>query len=278
MKKSKLSLLLTSLLLVILSVDLSAAGCGNDAPAGPGGGGNPSEPKTPKGDPVVPYTGNEFKEIDDLKVWGGTGEEALFWKRHANSRAVGGANLFGMGHYWRHSYQWDLTFLSKDSSGRNRRSLVTPGGATFIFTKINSTTWAAPVGCEFKLVSQGEDFTLLTKDSKRYFFKKFVSGTKTYYLMTEFYDTQGNKYTVTYNSENQVERITETAGRFLNVSYQTKSANKVDFSSLATFSTTPLTPGEWMELPVTNTNAYRYVRVVCPDRSYGNLAEVEFYD
>lgn len=63
-------------------------------------------PKVDYSDPVIPYTGNEFKEIQDLQIWGSVGDEAMLWTRYANSRAVSGANLFGMGHYWRHGYQW----------------------------------------------------------------------------------------------------------------------------------------------------------------------------
>ncbi|MES2309690.1 MAG: RHS repeat-associated core domain-containing protein [Verrucomicrobiota bacterium] len=273
----KIQFLILVVLVAALSLNLGNAQCGNSTPGGGGGEGYPSEPSTDESDPIVPYTGNEFKKIYDLQVWGGVGELPLEWNRHANSRAVAGSQLFGMGHYWRHEYQWDFYVTANDSSGRARRGVITPEGATWVFTQIDPNTWVGPVGCELKLVPSGNDFTLLTKNSFRYFFKQSISGTNISYLMTEFYDAQSNKYTLTYNTANQVTSVVEPAGRSLKVTYITKSANKVDFTDLGKLAAVPAT-GAWTEIPVTNTTAYRYVRLLTADGAYGNIADVEFYD
>jgi hypothetical protein len=88
------------------------------------------------GDPVVPYTGNEFKRVDDLEIWGSPGQLGMTWSRHSNSRAVGGGSLFGLAHYWRHSFQWELSAASSDSQGRRRMTLIYPDGAQFNFVEI----------------------------------------------------------------------------------------------------------------------------------------------
>src|SRR5258708_3302209 len=76
--------------------------CGNDlsTPAGPATDGNPAAPT----DPYTLYSGNEYRQIPDLKIWGGVGEHQLSWTRWGNSRFVGGQNYFGDAHSWRHGY------------------------------------------------------------------------------------------------------------------------------------------------------------------------------
>lgn len=123
--------------------------CGNKDPGGPGGQGtttpspppspsptpgpdDPDRPKPDSGDPVLPYTGNEFKRVDDLQISGSPGQLGMRWSRHSNSRAVGGASLFGLAHYWRHSFQWELAPLSNDPTGRRRMQLHLPRRRTFL--------------------------------------------------------------------------------------------------------------------------------------------------
>ena len=95
--------------------------------------------------------------------------------------------------------------------------------------------------------------------------------------MTSFSDGQGNAYTLQYNAAKQVTKITEPAGRFLSVSYKTVTANRGNFANLTSVTTSP-SSGQWVELPVNNSTAYRYVRLLAADGSYGNIAEVEFYE
>ncbi len=47
------------------------------------------------------------------------------------------------------------------------------------------------------------------------------------------------------------------------------------FTDLYTISSTPQM--QWNEMIISNTTAYRYVRYLAPDNSYGNIAEMEFY-
>src|SRR5437660_1119579 len=71
------------------------ASCGNKNIGGTGG--QPCPPPTPCPcaspspspcpNPVAPYsvhgyTGNEFREVKDLEIWGGVGEHQLTWTRY----------------------------------------------------------------------------------------------------------------------------------------------------------------------------------------------------
>ena len=64
--------------------------CGNSDNNGPGGDGGQGGGQPIAGDPFVPYTGNEFRHIKDLQVWGGVGECQLSWDRWSNSRLTPG--------------------------------------------------------------------------------------------------------------------------------------------------------------------------------------------
>ena len=67
---------------------------------------------------MIPYTGNEFKRIDDLQIWGVPGQIPMVWSRHSNSRLAPGMSWFGLAHYWRHSFQWELTTTDPGDQGQ----------------------------------------------------------------------------------------------------------------------------------------------------------------
>jgi RHS repeat-associated protein len=95
--------------------------------------------------------------------------------------------------------------------------------------------------------------------------------------MDEIQDAGGNAYSIQYNSLRQPVRITEPAGRYFSISYRTLSGNKLDFTTLAQMSAVPGS-GQWVELTITNQTAFRYVRLLQADKSFGNISEVEFYE
>ena len=59
--------------------------------------------------PVNMASGDVQRAVNDLAANGGAGQHRLHWTRYGHSRLVGGANWFGDGHCWRHSYQWEMT-------------------------------------------------------------------------------------------------------------------------------------------------------------------------
>ena len=226
---------------------------------------------------MIPFTGNEFKRVDDLQIWGSVGSIPMVWSRHSNSRATAGTSLFGVAHYWRHGFQWELASTSNDTTGRARVTLVYPDGAQFTFTEVSTGSWQATGTLSDQLLPTADGFVLLRQDATQYFFRKFPSGTTCYYLMDQIQDEAGNAYSLEYNKSHQVTKVTEPAGRFFQISYTVVTGNKLSPTTLATVSAAPAA-GAWMELPVTNTTAVRYVRVLQADKSYGNIAEVEVYE
>ena len=252
-------------------------GNGNNGGGGGGGGDNTNTPPGDEGDPVIPYTGNEFKMVDDLQIWGAVGNYPMVWSRHSNSRAVPGASLFGTAHYWRHSFQWELSATSKDASGRARMTLVFPDGATFTYTEVAPNLWSIGGTSADFLKRTDSGFVLQTKDSYRYNFKVFPSGTSFYYLLTEVLDPSGNRFALEYDSSRRLVSVREPGGRFFQVSYSTLTGNKLTPATLATLGSKPAS-GSWIDLPVTNNGTYRYVRVVQADGSFGNIAEIEVYE
>jgi len=304
---NKLAIAVIAVLLagILFIPAVNGQGCGNRNTGGTAGGGTPTPPdssssetgpspgdiigedqdpkrKKPsppprKGDPVIPYTGNEYKEIEDLQLWGSVGNLPMRWIRRANSRAVGGASLFGVAHYWRHNFQWELSTTAADEFGRARLTLIYPDGAKFIFTETATGTWTSNHTLSDRLAPTEDGFVLLRNDAYRYFFRALPSDTTTYYIMDRIQDDASNTYTLTYNTARRVTRVTEPAGRYFKVSYRTLSGDKLTVSTLTTLDAAPET-NQWVEFTVTNTNAYRYVWALQADLSFGNIAEVEFYE
>jgi len=64
-----------------------------------------------------------------------------------------------------------------------------------------------------------------------------------------------------------------TGGRF--TGSNTSQTN--DFETIATISTAPAN-GAWTEITLNNSKAYRYVKYESPNGSWGNVAEIEFYN
>ena len=273
----------TGIFIFILLGTLSPAGaqqpCGNNAPNMPASKNNEQNPNS-QGDPYNPYTGNEFREIPDLKIWGGVGQHQLTFGRWANSRFVGGTQYLGSGHNWRHSYQWDIADAGPSSSGSAEIEIIAPEGSDTIFVQNSTTptTWNPLVGTPELLTQSGSDFYLQRKDGFQYHIVKHLNADGSdYYLMTDFQDTQGNDYVLTYNTAHEVTRVTEPGGRYLQINYTALSVNKVNFTTLATITVQP-PPDQYSTVTVTDTHAYRYLRYLSADGGYCNAAEIQFYD
>ena len=273
MKKPLISIVLFTLSasLPLAAAPISSCGnCNNSGTTGRNG-------SVPWGDPVIPYTGNEFRDVNDLQVWGGVGNHQLLWSRHASSRALGNADFFGQGHYWRHNYQWDLVSAGTDKQKRKLLSLTEPIGNTWIFTQTGTSEWTSQRGCPGKLIVQGSDLVYQNAEGYRYRFSPLASGKTVSWVLADFRDDAGNTYRLDYNASRQLLKVREPAGRFLQLSYTTVDQTRGSMVTLAKLSTAPQ-PGQWIDFPVNTSSAYRYVRVLGADGSYGNIAEVQFLD
>ena len=234
-------------------------------------------PKVDYGDPVIPYTGNEFKEIQDLQIWGAVGDEAMIWTRYANSRAVSGVNLFGMGHYWRHGYQWELTDFGRDSQLRAQMRLIYPDGTSSVFTALEGGIWGSNGTLTDRLIQRGDGFVLLRQSGSEFRFSKIKVGATELFQLREFSDAFGNIFSVEYNRSREISKVIEPAGRFFSVNYQTVVGNQASLQLLAV-ATRPFERGQWMEFEVNAGKPFRFARIVQADGSFGKIASVEFYE
>jgi RHS repeat-associated protein len=156
-------------------------------------------------------------------------------------------------------------------------TLIYPDGAQFHFVERSAGNWSPETSLTDKLAVEGDGFRLDQRDGTQYFFKKRGTATSPIYLMEEMRDAVGNSYRLEYNSSRQVTKITEPGGRFFSVAYRTLTGSKLNPSTLATLAAVPAA-GTWSELTISNPNAFRFVRLVQADKSFGQIAEVEFYE
>ena len=251
--------------------------CGNSNPNGPAGNQNNQYNPTPTTpDPVNVYTGNDFRAIKDLTVWGSVGQVPLVFERYANSRAIPDFNWFGLGHNWSHSFQWELAMTTSGSSPAI--NINYPNGAQYTFVNTSGTTWTASAGCADQLTQSGTDYYLQRQNGWIYHFQPNATAPSTY-NMTDITDNLGDVTTLTYAAgTNRVIKVTEPGGRYLTINYTTLSTVKGSFTNLipAIGSTPP--PAGWTSVSVATPTHYRYLRYLSADGGYCDIADVQFLD
>jgi len=98
--------------------------CGNGNLGGTSA--KPDEKKSSK-DPFDAYTGNDFRDVSDLTVWGSVGDKELEFKRYSISRFNGSSiQKFGQGSQWRHNFQFEVGDNGVDFLGRKRIKIFYP--------------------------------------------------------------------------------------------------------------------------------------------------------
>ena len=225
---------LTVLAAVIIWAGLQAAagtdtqsGCGNANPTSPTG---PPPPNICPPDGINPFnvlSDDVQRTVRDLEVWGGVGQHQLAWERLGHSRLNGGPTWFGDGHVWRHSYQWEMTV-----SG-SALTLYYPDGTVYGYSKTN-TQWVGVASNPDLLTQSGTNYTLLRDNGWRYSFNKYTNPA-VFYRLDKFMDSQSNTYTLTYDSSNRLARVTEPAGRWLQINYQSVPVDSENFTTLASY-------------------------------------------
>jgi YD repeat-containing protein len=249
--------------------------CGCECP-------NPQVPQAP-GDPAMglqqdglggfrPNGGNATRTVSDLQLEAGVGEHRLAWTRQAFSRVSNGAQVFGEGHKWRHSYQWDMV-----DSGANEVTIYQPDGSFLEFTK-SGTTWTGKGYYRSTLSQSGSVYTLQMANGWRYHFASLADGSGGfYYQLQDFQDSGGLTYALTYDANRRLILVSEPGGRWLAVNYTGIIANQAALKTLATVPAVP-PANAWTEVAVTDPTAYRYLQYRSPSFGYGNVGEIEFYD
>ncbi len=183
---------------------------------------NANKCKQKEGDPFDPYTGNELRNVTDLEIWGGTGETKLEWSRYGNSHNGKYKRYFGNAFSWNHSYKFDMADAGTDTSGQLQISIHYPEGGQEFFTQslLNPAEWTSTKGVANRVYKDSNNYYLQMPTGYRYRFEK-LKDTKGnfYYQLQDFKDQFQNKYSFLYDSSGRMVRITEPAGRYLQMVY-----------------------------------------------------------
>lgn len=210
------------LLMIFFAFSVSAQ-CGNNDPKGTDDDGDEGNGCNY----FTPYTGNVHRSIKDLEIWGGAGESALVWMRYSNSRRGDFEYVYGTGHYWNGGFYYTMSDAGINEEGADQVSVHYPEGGENIFTRDNTDPdlWLATHGTEKRVLQDGNNFFLQMANGYRYRFEKLSGGGgKTYYQLQDFRDSYQNLYTLSYTNKN-LTRITEPAGRHLEIFYTDIDSN-----------------------------------------------------
>ena len=160
-----------------------------------------------------PYTGNYAFASRDLQV---AGPNDLSWIRYANSRTTQSKNLFGMGHNWAHSSQWEMVDAGRDGQGRALLLMREPTGKVHQFTETTPGQWTAAPSVRDRLVSNGDAFRVLRPGTSEVHFTR----TQDRFTLDKLVDPSGNIWKFSWEN-GLLAQITEPAGRWLKVTYDT---------------------------------------------------------
>lgn len=174
---------------------------------------------------VDPYTGNLAFSTRDLVVAGAVGRRGLSWIRFTTSRTSQKENLFGLGHNWAHSWQWEMVDEGRDGQGREVISIRLPGGWVHRLTQTSPGQWWPEPGTKQRAISDGDSFIVLQNDHRGGEVRFTRSQTKdgAVFRLREIVDAMGNVSKLTWE-QNRLVQVTEPAGRWLKISYASLSA------------------------------------------------------
>lgn len=251
----------------IVSVSLlpTAFGQGEDNPTGVTGVFNGN---SDTGCSYDPYTGNATRTIPDITVAGAVGAYPLVWARTMNSRMVMNGS-FGAGGGWQHSYQWSCSAPYYSGNGLIAPTSYTvhyPDGRVITFASQGNVNvpYLGPLGVKDRFMgaaNTGECYLLLSDGGTVHFHQTCAQDPNPDYVLwdftiaapTQITDPYGLVTTLSYDGSNRLTQVTEPAGRWLKIYYNTNNTiNHVDAS--------------YPSGPVTQSVSYTYA-----SRSFGGV-------
>lgn len=233
-----------------------------------------------------PYTANTTRTIVDLTVPGAVGTYPLQWTRTMNSRRTEGPSYaFGSGGSWQGSYNWGIDiereFSRINPSPQPKAYIVYyPDGRRVDFRRRTSSPvdplFRGPAGVtdRFQPVAQtGSCFLLLSDGGKVEFYQ---TGTFDSEVGWDFElsgplsitDPYGQKTTLGDTGPNGEYRITEPAGRWLQINYVNPFGTFVIGSVQAGYGTNT----------VTQSVTYSYQQVTAGPYMYTTLTRANYSD
>ncbi len=168
-----------------------------------------------------PYTGNVNRDVLDLEVWGNVGEAPLRLARYGNSRSVVSP--------WQLSFHYLLFDGGTNGSGKPQLELHYPEGNRDVFAQYGpykgGQLWLPIAGVGERIFQYGNNFFLQMPNGFRYRFEKMVVNSITEYRLVDFKDQYQNLYKITYDDAARRKRITEPAGRYIELQFTNRSFN-----------------------------------------------------
>ena len=228
--KSKFVLALVSF--AIFTVSNLFGQVGNDNPTGPAGDFSGA---ITTGCGIVTYTGNAARIVSDMTVSGAVGTIPLQLTRIYNSRGTAPWKSFGQGSPWQHNYNWNIPDTAKNAGSAppmpTSYEVDFPDGRVETFGTVQGDSYyhAAPGTHErFVPFASGLGYLILQDGSKVEFkatLKQSVthSGTSYWWSFTAqaLIDPFGQRTSITYDTNGNVLKVTEPAGRYLQFYYTT---------------------------------------------------------
>ena len=175
--------------------------------------------------------GSAMRVVTDLAVHGGVGEHQLAFTRIHSSRYNGQVSHFGDGGQWRHAYQWDIvgedygsTVVVEifDAAGRldsfDYAYEVDPETSEpdYDTTYLGTLPQYLPV----KLTLTGTNLVVRASGGFRYHFGAEYDGMgNVFFRLLKFEDNYKNVYVVETDDQQRVTKVTEPAGRWLEITY-----------------------------------------------------------
>ncbi|MGH7957168.1 MAG: hypothetical protein ACREH8_09160, partial [Opitutaceae bacterium] len=172
---------------------------------------------------IATYTGNVHVATHDLVVAGAVGERGLSWGRFGNSRTTLTTALFGLGHHWAHTWQWELVNEGRDGQDRAVISLREPKGTVHRFTETSPGQWWPAPSIKQRIVSEGDRFRVLQPGGAEIHFTRTATAQGAAFTLQEILDASGNGWTFAWE-EGRLAQVTEPAGRWLKIRYAALAA------------------------------------------------------
>jgi len=168
--------------------------------------------------PINPYTGNLFRHFQDIATYGAA---PVTFERVYNSREqdFGGVfRDFGTNGGWQHNWNYELLHLSSQTHGFDDVRLRYPDGRDHIF-KAKDTAGQELIpparnGDRLYRWSGTTGYTLITPNCEEYDFQQTSSLG---FILTQKRNGQSFAWTLTRDSNNKVERITNNFGRWIEI-------------------------------------------------------------
>lgn len=215
--------LLAALLALIVSLPTGyAQKCGNNCSGGPAKCGGC---KTQGANPFTAYSGSVSREISDLELFAGIGEEKLAFKRTSTSRYKPGVPTpLGTGGSWRHNYYWNIIPGTSTSTGETIHIDFPDGGEQDFKKEATTSLYLTAVSATQErieqLASNTNQYYLWFADGRHLWFEKSVVNNVVSFIPLGMYDKHNTLLSFDWDPvAKRVIKVSEPGGRYIKLNY-----------------------------------------------------------